>query len=99
MRHLKLILVSLSVILFLTGCGGAKASNLPEGAVKKDFSVAGMYCGSCSVAIETGLKSMNGVYDANLSFITKKGFVTYDPTIHTLDDFRVIAEPYEITFK
>ncbi len=38
-----------------------------------------MNCASCIVHIEKGLKSLDGVQEANLNFATESGFVTYDP--------------------
>lgn len=47
--------------------------------VKKTFSVKGMHCASCVIAIENSLKKLEGVSEANVNLATEKATVTYDP--------------------
>lgn len=46
--------------------------------IKKTFSIKGMHCASCVLAIEKSLQKINGVSEANVNLMTEKATVTYD---------------------
>lgn len=41
--------------------------------------IEGMTCASCSVAVRTALKKLDGVKDAKVSVADKRAFVEYEP--------------------
>lgn len=42
------------------------------------FSISEMHCASCAVKIETSLRKVDGVKEANVNFASEKAFVKYD---------------------
>ncbi len=50
-----------------------------NGQIRKAIPVSGMDCASCVLAIEKELKKLSGVREANVNYLLKKVFVTYDP--------------------
>lgn len=47
---------------------------------KKTFDIKGMHCASCVAIIESSLKKVDGVSDANVNIATERATVTYDPS-------------------
>ncbi|QQG44163.1 MAG: copper-translocating P-type ATPase [Candidatus Roizmanbacteria bacterium] len=47
--------------------------------IKKTFAIKGMHCASCVYVIESALKKVNGVSQANVNLAIEKATVTYDP--------------------
>lgn len=52
---------------------------------KKTFSIKGMHCASCVIALERSLKKVDGVLQATVNLATEKATVTYDPAKVTDD--------------
>src|SRR3989338_8134281 len=40
--------------------------------------ISGMHCASCAIKIETSLRKVEGVKEANVNFASEKAFVRYD---------------------
>lgn len=59
-----------------------------EAAIK----VGGMVCATCVETIETVLKGLPGVLDAQVNLATEKAHVTYNSSLSTLDDMRRVIE-------
>ncbi|MFH1288849.1 MAG: heavy metal translocating P-type ATPase [bacterium] len=62
---------------------GADHKKIPEGKKleKAIIVISGMTCASCVATIETALKTLKGVYKANINFASGKAFVEYNPNI------------------
>jgi copper chaperone CopZ len=82
------ILASLSVGTALALCpccstkAGAEASPTQSSPAVSTvtLTVEGMTCSSCSVAVRTALKRLDGVRDARVSVEEKRAVVDYEPT-------------------
>lgn len=48
---------------------------------KVKIEIEGMHCASCASNIERSLKKVNGVKDAIVSVMTRKGFVECDSNV------------------
>jgi copper chaperone CopZ len=48
---------------------------------KNIYKITGIDCASCAQKIEDKLYKMDGIYNATLSFVIQKLFVTYDETM------------------
>jgi Cu+-exporting ATPase len=54
---------------------------------KVTINILGMHCVSCVNSIESALKSLDGVQQAKVNFVSQQAFIEYDPTkvkLHTL---------------
>jgi len=60
------------------------ASESSKETCKISFSIQGMSCANCSLAIEKAFNKADGVGTATINLPLEKGFVTYDPNL--LDD-------------
>lgn len=49
--------------------------------MKKKLTISGMHCASCAANVERSLKKINGVKNASVSLLTKKGFLESDNEI------------------
>lgn len=56
------------------------------------LKVGGMVCATCVETIETALKGLPGVLDAQVNLATEKAHVTYNSSLSTLDDMRKVIE-------
>ncbi len=56
------------------------------------IKVGGMVCATCVETIETALKGLPGVLDAQVNLATEKAHVTYNSSLSTLDDMRRVIE-------
>ncbi len=54
--------------------------------MKNKFSVSGMTCSNCSMAVEKAIKKLNGVENATVSLIEKIAIVEYDENILSIPD-------------
>lgn len=80
---------------------------------KNVYKLDGIDCANCAQKIEDKLNSTYGIYEASLSFVLQKLFVTYDDTmindeeieecIHKpVRDVRIVAknnQPFEDTYE
>lgn len=57
-----------------------KKSMKSEKSEKITISITGMHCASCALSIESALKSLDGVYDSRVNFVTEKAYVEYAPS-------------------
>jgi len=57
----------------------APANQAAPTSASISFNVEGMTCPSCSVAVRTALKKVDGVQDAKVSVSDKRATVDYDP--------------------
>lgn len=46
--------------------------------MKKRFSLTNLDCANCAAKMETGIKKIDGVQDATVSFLTQKMTITAD---------------------
>lgn len=82
------LLASVSVGTLLAVCpccstkAGAEGSPAQTAAAVSTvtLSVEGMTCASCSVAVRTALKRLDGVRDARVSVEEKRAVVDYEPS-------------------
>lgn len=56
------------------------------------LKVGGMVCATCVETIETALKGLPGVLDAQVNLATEKAHVSYNSSLSTLDDMRKVIE-------
>jgi len=56
-----------------------------------DIKVEGMGCGGCAETIEKGLKSMDGVSMAKVSFEDKSAKVRFNPISTSIDEMRGVV--------
>lgn len=56
------------------------------------IKVGGMVCATCVETIETALKGLPGVLDAQVNLATEKAHVTYNSSLTNLDDLRRVIE-------
>jgi copper chaperone CopZ len=49
--------------------------------MKKKLTISGMHCASCAANVERSLKKINGVTNASVSLLTKKGFLESEKEI------------------
>ncbi len=75
MKEGKLIKQQAIIPSATTGVSGEN-----KGEVRIELPIAGMTCASCTATITKALASTNGVSRANLNFVSKKAFVSYEPT-------------------
>jgi len=47
-------------------------------AIKKQFDITGMHCGSCAAGIQMFLSSTDGVKDVTVDYDAKRADVLYD---------------------
>lgn len=80
---------------------------------KNVYKLTGIDCANCAQKIEDRLNKTDGIYEASLSFVIQKLFVTYEETmindeeieenIHkALNGVRIVAknnQPFEDTYK
>jgi heavy metal translocating P-type ATPase len=59
---------------------------------KITLKVGGMYCASCAQNIENSLKELNGVVEANVSFVNSRAVVKYDETKNNLEKIKEIIK-------
>lgn len=52
---------------------------------KVRFSISGMNCASCTIAISQSLKATEGVKDVDVNYATEQAVVSYDPKIVSID--------------
>lgn len=77
--------LSVGTTIALCPCGSTKASaqapadQTSPTSASMSFNVDGMTCPSCSVAVRTALKKVDGVKDAKVSVSDKRATVDYDP--------------------
>lgn len=57
----------------------APANQAAPASASISFNVEGMSCASCSVAVRTALKKVDGVKNAKVSVSDKRATVDYDP--------------------
>ncbi len=74
----------------------AAAARLAE----DDFAVTGMTCNSCALSITRALERLEGVQAADVSFVSGRARVTYDPAVASPDaiEERVDDAGYEATW-
>jgi Cu+-exporting ATPase len=56
------------------------------------LQILGMHCTACATGIESGLKRLDGVTEANVNFATKEAVVKYDEDKATLDKIKVAVK-------
>lgn len=81
MRILKALALSASLIV---GFGAATLVAAPPAEAQAETArvtlhIDGMTCASCSLAVRTALRRLDGVREANVSFDEKRARVVYDP--------------------
>ena len=54
--------------------------------MKNKFSVSGMTCSNCSLAVEKAIKKLNGVKSVTVSLIEKLAIVEYDENVVSIPD-------------
>lgn len=74
-------------------------SNTGNIFTKTTFDIKGMSCASCAASIESTLRAINGVVEANVNFATKTVKVNYDREMTNADELQsaVKNSGYEIT--
>ena len=66
--------------------------------VKTKLTIQGMHCASCASNIEKSLKKIPGVKGANVSLMTKKGFVESEKEIPEEELKKAVARAgYKLT--
>lgn len=55
------------------------SSEKPRTLASVSFTVEGMHCATCPVAVRTALKRLDGVRDVQVSISEKRAIVDYDP--------------------
>jgi len=62
------------------------------------IGIKGMTCASCAGIIEDALKDVEGVVSASVNLATEKAFVTYDPSVATLEALKaaIVDAGYEV---
>jgi len=56
------------------------------------IKVGGMMCATCVETIETALRALPGVLDATVSLGTENAYITYNPSVSDIPDFRAAVE-------
>ena len=56
------------------------------------LQILGMHCTACATGIESGLKRLDGVTEANVNFATKEAVVKYDEDKTTLDKIKAAVK-------
>lgn len=56
------------------------------------LQILGMHCTACATGIESGLKRLDGVMDANVNFATKEAVVRFDEDKVTLDKIKATVK-------
>ena len=56
------------------------------------LQILGMHCAACATGIESGLKRLDGVADARVSFATKEAIVKFDEDKVTLDKIKAAVK-------
>ena len=56
------------------------------------LQILGMHCTACATGIESGLKRLDGVTEANVNFATKEAIVKYDEDKATLDKIKAAVK-------
>ena len=56
------------------------------------LQILGMHCAACATGIESGLKRLDGVTDARVSFATKEAIVKFDEDKVTLDKIKAAVK-------
>ena len=96
-------ILAIVLIIGLTGCATmqtSQVSTVPTSDVASDsvvinseslrvtkLDLPGMYCQSCVLSVEEQLRRLNGVVDVNMDFEVKKGYVIYDKTLISAEEF------------
>ena len=91
-------LINFIVLPFVT----AKITGKPEGFAEKDsqlrqleLRIDGMTCDGCAVAIESALRNVNGVLQADVSYANGSAVIIYDPSLISLKEIvDSVPEPY-----
>lgn len=73
-----------AAVIIGPACVPAANAEAPSGDAKSSaqsvtIAVEGMTCASCSVAVRTALKKLDGVKDAKVSTADKRAVVEYEP--------------------
>ncbi|HVY01406.1 MAG TPA: heavy metal-associated domain-containing protein [Candidatus Nanoarchaeia archaeon] len=53
--------------------------------MRKKILIEGMHCASCASNIERSLKKVSGISEANISLMTRKGFVECNSSVKDED--------------
>jgi len=56
------------------------------------LQILGMHCAACATGIELGLRRLDGVTDARVSFATKEAIVKFDEDKVTLDKIKAVVK-------
>ncbi|WP_309492049.1 heavy metal-associated domain-containing protein [Candidatus Hecatella orcuttiae] len=74
---------------------------MEEKHIRKILPVRGMPCASCTLTIEKELKKLEGVKDAQVSYLMEKVAVTYDPEKVGIPDIegRIEKLGYKLAYK
>lgn len=59
---------------------------------KKVLKIGGMVCAMCVGALEIALKNLDGVVDASVNLASEKAYVTYNPRMVSIKDFKKAIE-------
>lgn len=59
--------------------------------MKIKLTIEGMHCAGCASNIERSLKKISGVREANISLMTKKGFIETEKKIPLEDLSKAVA--------
>jgi P-type Cu+ transporter len=59
---------------------------------KIKLTIEGMHCASCSANVEKSLKKINGVKEANVNIMTKKGIVESEFKISIEDIEKAVSK-------
>ncbi|MDH7601697.1 MAG: heavy metal translocating P-type ATPase [Armatimonadota bacterium] len=73
------------ILWFFFG-GRKRASTASNSAARKDYTVGGLHCPSCMLAIEKALQRTEGVLEATGNFASQRLSVTYNPELVKPDD-------------
>jgi Cu+-exporting ATPase len=75
--------IALGAALALSACSSNASAEAPAEKTASARTIAltveGMTCASCSVAVRTALKKLDGVKDAKVSVSEKRAVVEYEP--------------------
>lgn len=58
---------------------------------KYKISIEGMHCASCGSNIERSLKKVKGIKEANVSLMTRNGFVEADESVSAEEIKKAVA--------
>ncbi|MFQ5474924.1 MAG: copper ion binding protein, partial [Candidatus Nanoarchaeia archaeon] len=72
--------------------GGKHGSQVGPKNEKVSIPITGMTCVSCAKTIESSIKNVKGVSDANINFAAEKALVEYDASIAKREDIEAAIE-------